>query len=110
MKNKQSILIAAAGAALAAALPAQAGQLNYQNEDLLLDFRNTGDLSAADVTVDLGQVSTFLNLTAATALDTTANHGYTPLFNETELINAFGGSLEGVGFTVVATDSASKTT
>jgi len=100
--------MAMAGAALVATPKAQA-QITYHNEDLLLSFRNTLDTGAADVTVDLGQISTFLNLTCMTVLNNGVNNGYTPLFTESELITAFGGSLDNVGFTAVAVDNVSDT-
>jgi hypothetical protein len=109
MQTRPLIMIATVGVALLAASHARA-QINYLNEDVLLDFRNTTDTSGADVTVDLGQVSAFAALTAVTALDTVSNNGYVPLFTESELTNAFGGPLDGVGFTVAAVDSVSDTT
>jgi hypothetical protein len=109
MNKKQSMMIAMAGAVLVAASQAQA-QINYQNEDLLLNFRNTANTGAADVSVDLGPISTFLARTGTTVLNNGASSGYTPLFTEANLLDAFGGSLANVGFTAVAVDSASQTT
>ena len=93
-----------AGAALVAASPTQA-QLSpaYSAGDLLLNFRNPSTTATTpDVTVDLGQISVFSGLTGTTALDTTANNGYTPLFTSSELSTAFGGSVSGIGFSAVA--------
>ena len=98
-----------AGAMLvAAASPAQA-LITYQNEDLLLSFRNAINTSGSNVTVDLGQISTFSNLTCTTVLNNGVNNGYTPLFTENELMNSFGGSLNDVGFTAIAVDNVSET-
>ena len=105
MNKKQSIIIAMAGAVLLAASQAQA-QINYNNEDLLLNFRNTANTAAANVTVDLGQVSAFSALTGRTVLD----GGAGAVFTEAELLSALDGSLDNIGFTVVAVDTNSDTT
>ena len=104
-------MIAMFGAVLVAASQAQA-QITYQNEDLLLNFRNTADTGWQDVTVDLGQISAFSALTGVTVLDASngTNNSYTPLFTESELITAFGATLlTNVGFTAVAVDNISDT-
>jgi hypothetical protein len=104
MNKKQTLMLAMAGAALVAASPTQA-QISpaYSAGDLLLNFRNPSTTATTpDVTVDLGQISVFSGLTGTTALDTTANNGYTPLFTSSELNTAFGGSVSGIGFSAVA--------
>ncbi|HEV7924127.1 MAG TPA: PEP-CTERM sorting domain-containing protein [Verrucomicrobiae bacterium] len=105
--NKKTIILAVAGAALVAGSQAQA-QVAYNNEDLLLDFRNTAATSDADVTVDLGQVSTFASQAASSTVQ--LNVGAGAQFTQSELLSAFGGSLASVGFTAAAGDNVSDTT
>jgi hypothetical protein len=107
MNKKQTIMLAVAGAALLAASQAQA-QLSpaYSQGNLLLDFRNTTTTTPADVTVDLGSISTFMDLTGTTVLDAvsgvTPTPGYTTLFTATELTSIYSTTLTGIGFTAVA--------
>ena len=95
----KSIMLAVAGAALLAASQAKA-QLSpaYSQGDLLLDFRNTTSTTPADVTVDLGSISTFITLTGTTDLDPASGGTFTAA----ELTSLYGANLTGVGFTAVA--------
>jgi len=57
-------MLAMAGLALIAGSQAQAAStsnLSYSDNDLLLNFRDAVDDSGSDVTVDLGNVNTFLS-------------------------------------------------
>jgi hypothetical protein len=125
MKTKQTIIIAVAGAALFAVSQAMAqdsSPISASPGDLLLNFRNVGDLGAPDVEVDLGNVSTFLSTASSIGqtivLDTGASSptaGYTPLFSISELIS--GSGLAGVpsadnqiGFSATAVVGSDNTT
>jgi hypothetical protein len=106
--NKKQTLVVMAGAALLAGSQAQA-QFNYANGDLILNFRDPSNpTTVADVSINLGPISTFSALTGTTVLDTVANNGYTPVFTEAELASAFSGSTT-IGFSAAATTSANDT-
>ena len=57
MTKQHSMLIAAGGALLVASATAQAQSFTYAADDLLLNFRNTASITAADLEVNLGQIS-----------------------------------------------------
>ena len=57
MTKHQQMLIAAGGALLAAGSAAQAQSFAYADDDLLLNFRNAASITAADLEVNLGQIS-----------------------------------------------------
>ncbi|HEY3856415.1 MAG TPA: hypothetical protein VGO67_18680 [Verrucomicrobiae bacterium] len=57
MTKQQSLLIAAGGALLVASTAARAQSFTYAADDLLLNFRNAASITAADLEVNLGQVS-----------------------------------------------------
>ena len=69
MTKKQTSIIALAGAALLAVTQAQAAgtpsDVNFNDGDLLLNFRNSVTDSGSDATFDLGNVNTFVSATAA---------------------------------------------
>jgi hypothetical protein len=114
MNKKQSIMLAMTGVLLAAASQAQA-QNTYNNEDLLLNFRNYSTQTDPDVTVDLGNVSTFVNAVAAlpggtAVLDT--GTGFTASFSTgfsyaglTGLLGTPGTGNE-IGFSAAAADTS----
>jgi len=62
MTKIQKVLFAAAGVSLVVGTQAQAG---YANQDLLLNFRNVTTTTDSDVTVDVGNITTFVNTVAA---------------------------------------------
>jgi hypothetical protein len=64
MTKKQTLGLAAAVAALLAGSQAQA-QFTFANGDLLLNFRDVSSTGDADVTVDVGNVNTFVSTIAA---------------------------------------------
>jgi hypothetical protein len=117
MNNKQSILLAIVGAGFMAASPAHA-QINvYNDNDLLLNFRESVDDSGSDMEVDLGNVSNFLSAVAAltngtAVLDSGAGYNtsaYTPQFTGANLISVVGnslgdsdGSADNIGFSAAA--------
>ena len=106
--NKRQTLMTLAGAALLAGTQAQA-QFNYANGDLILNFRDPSNpTTVADVSINLGPISTFSGLTGTTVLDSGVNNGYTPVFTEAELASAFSGSTT-IGFTAAATTSGNDT-
>jgi hypothetical protein len=109
MHKRQSLMFALAGIALMAASQAQA-QFNYSDGDLLLNFRDpSSPTTVADVTVNLGPITTFSTLTGTTILNNGANNGYTPLFTASELAAAFSSSTT-VGFTAAAANNATGAT
>jgi hypothetical protein len=59
MTNQKSILIAAAGMSLLAVSQARAQSFGYADDDLLLNFRNTSSITANDLEVNLGPMSSF---------------------------------------------------
>jgi hypothetical protein len=67
MNKKQTIMLALTGAALVAASQAYAQGLStdYNDNDLLLNFRNVSTGGGNDVEVDLGNVNTFLSTVRA---------------------------------------------
>jgi hypothetical protein len=56
MTKQKSIMIAVAGASILAAVQAQA-QLDYSSGDLLLNFRNTANITGNDLEVNAGPIS-----------------------------------------------------
>ena len=120
MNKKRTIMLALAGTALAAVSQVQA-QNTYNNEDLLLNFRNTTSPSGNDVTVDLGNVNSFVStvagLTGGTAvLDTgtgftaTTAAGLPTGFSYAGLTSAIGyASGNGIGFSAAGADSTGGT-
>jgi len=115
MTKKQTLGLAAAVAALLAGSQAKA-QFTYASDDLLLNFRDVTSPTDADVTVDVGNVNTFVSTIAAlpggaAVLDTvsgvTPTAGYTATFSGDAITGAsgvFGPASAGnvVGFTAVA--------
>src|SRR5580692_3573910 len=119
MNRKQTIMLALSGAALMAGSQAQAQNV-YNNEDLLLDFRNYTDAIASppiasdNVSIDLGNVNTFVSSVAAmpggtAVLDTGA--GFTATvgngFSYAGLTSVLGAPSTGnqIGFSAAAADS-----
>gem|GEM_PF-2794863 len=116
------MMIAMAGAAFLAATQAQA-QFQYSNEDLLLNIRDvTNPTKYADLTVDLGNVTTFTSMTGTTVLDTdtgaesgtwSTTPGYTPSFSAGDMEQNFykSSSVQGwsstsvTGFTVTGANA-----
>jgi hypothetical protein len=120
MNKKQSVMLALTGAALVAASQAQAQTFN--NQDLLLDFRNTAAISSPNVTVDEGNVGSFVSAVAAlpgsggystAVLDTgtgftaTTAAGLQAGFSYASLASAVAGSA--IGFSAAAEDNSSET-
>jgi len=110
-------MLAVTGVLLAAGSQAQA-QITYNNEDLLLDFRNATVTTDPNVTVDLGNVNSFVSTVAAlpggtAVLDT--GSGYTATlssgFSYSGLTSVLGAPASGnvIGFSAAAADSASST-
>jgi hypothetical protein len=84
-------VLASAGLALVST-SALAQTPTYSDSDVLLSFRKAGSLN--DLIVDLGSVSAF---TQTSSFDLS-----TKLFNDATLLNVFGGSLNGVVWSVWA--------
>jgi hypothetical protein len=84
MNKQKSIMIAVAGATVLAVSQGQA-QINYNGDDLLLNFRdnahvlNSGGTAVAisgnDLEVDLGNINTFLSTAPAGASETVVSSG-----------------------------------
>jgi PEP-CTERM motif len=119
MTKQKSLMVAMAGAALLAASQAQA-QLSpaYTTGDLLLNFRNTANLSAADLTIDLGSVSTFAAIPGGTydlnsggsalpSITTVDSALSSVAFTAGELQTAYGSSLTGIALSGAALTSDS---
>jgi hypothetical protein len=117
MYKKQSIVPALAGFLLVAASQAQA-QNTYNNEDLLLNFRNYTTQTDPNVTVDLGNVNSFVSAVAAlpggtAVLDT--GTGYTASFvtgfSYAGLTGELGAPSAGneIGFSAAAADGTGGT-
>jgi hypothetical protein len=87
-------VLASAGLALASS-SALAQGVTYADKDVLLSFTKAG--SANDFVVDLGNVSAF---TQTSSFDLS-----TKLFNDADLLSAFGGNLGGVVWSVWAGNS-----
>jgi hypothetical protein len=97
MTQKKSILLGIAGVAVLAASQAQA-QITYTPGDLLLNFRNTATTADPDVTIDVGNVSTFANTPGTTVVV-----GVGGQFADSALASALGASgLASVGFSAAA--------
>jgi hypothetical protein len=108
MTKKTSIMLAMAGAALFAASQAQAqtSLASYATGDLVLNFRDPiNATSVADVTVNLGSITSFAALTGTTVLDNGGSYGFT----ESEIAGAFGSPTTEVGFSVVGVNAANDT-
>lgn len=93
--NKFASILGLAGVALAS-LSANAQVFQYNDGDLILDFSKSG---SSDLEVDVGNISTFSGLAAGTTVPVT---GYSA---NNQLLATFGGSLDGVAFSVFGTSS-----
>ena len=83
-------------AVLTACTAQLASAINYNPADLMLVFRQDGQ---KDVEFDLGSVSNYLGKAVGTKMPIT--------YNQTTVLNNFGGSLTGVKFALVATTTKS---
>jgi hypothetical protein len=93
-------MIAVAGAAFLAASQANA-QITYNGDDLLLNFRNTANVTGNDLEVDAGQISAFTALTSTKVVVSSS------LFQ-----SVYGGAPSvslPVGFSAAAGDDTSST-
>jgi hypothetical protein len=117
MKKQPLLMLAVTGVLLAAGSQAQA-QITYNNEDLLLNFRNATATTDPNVTVDLGNVNSFVSTVAAlpggtAVLDT--GSGFTASlpsgFNYSGLTAVLGAPASGnvIGFSAAAADNVSST-
>jgi hypothetical protein len=126
MKTQRTIMLALVSAAFAAAYPARAAStINYNDADLLLNFRDSslsdafsGDGTGDDVTVDLGNINTFFSAVDALSggkavLDSGtgyATSAYAVQFTGANLITKVGtgtdsflaGSAANIGFSAAA--------
>ena len=59
MTNQKSIMAAAAGVSLLVVSQARAQSFGYSADDLILNFRNTASVTANDLEVNLGPISTY---------------------------------------------------
>ena len=99
-KLNKPIVLAAAMASLLGALEAKA-QFTYLDNDLLLNFRQTdGGASDLNLTVNLGSVLTFRNLTGTTPITQ---------FTASQLTTAFT-DFNNLAFSVVATEKSAPAT
>jgi hypothetical protein len=74
--KKQTLMVILTGAALVAASQVQAQVTPYSVGDLLLNFRDTSSTTPSDVTVDIGNYSTFLSgLTQGETVDLVGSSG-----------------------------------
>jgi hypothetical protein len=112
MNKKQLSMLVTTGVILAAVSGAQA-QNTYNNLDLLLDFRNFSSQSDPNITVDLGEVDTFVSTVAGlpggtAVLDT--GSGFTATFSTgfsyAGLTSLLGAPASGnsIGFSAAAAD------
>jgi hypothetical protein len=120
MTRKQTIVLAVAGVALLAVSRAQAG-FTWSDGDLLVDYRDVTTTSDPDVTIDLGNVNTFVStitgLSGGTAvLDTvsgvTPTTGYTATYAWSDVTGLLGTPASGnlIGFTAgTGTQDANNT-
>jgi hypothetical protein len=109
-------MIATAGAALMAATQAHA-QFQYNNEDLLLNVRSASSStlgSYENLTIDLGNVVSFADMTGTTVLDTdtgaasgtwSTTPGYTPVFSAGDMEGVNWSATKPTGFTVAAANA-----
>jgi len=115
-KNK---IFAVAGIAFAATFQAQAQLSAYNQDDLLLNFRDASATTTSDVLIDLGNVNSFVNAIASlpggtAVLDTgtgiTTTSGYTPTFDAQGLFGVVGTPASGnsVGFSAAGSDQTSQ--
>jgi hypothetical protein len=120
MTNKRSFMLAMSGAALVVAFQAQAQQTSYSDEDLLLNFRSINSASPPNVTVDLGNVNTFLASVVSAGgmavLDTVGGVTPTPGFTDVQfsaaaLLPAIGtpSTTLPIGFSAGAAQASSST-
>jgi hypothetical protein len=116
MTKKRLIMLPMCGAALVAASQAQA-QNTFNNEDLLLNFRNYTTQTDPNVTVDLGNVNTFVSTVAAlpggtavldsgSGITPTVAAGLPTAFSYSGLTGALGAPSTGnvIGFSAAAAD------
>ncbi len=115
MNKKQTMLAVLTGVALVAASQAQAQLTTFNDNDLLLNFRNSHTDAGNDVEVDLGQVSSFLTTVAAlpgqtAVLDSgtgiTGTAGYAAQFTVSSLTTAVG-PVSQVGMSAAADNNLS---
>jgi hypothetical protein len=98
MNKKQTIMLAVASASLIAASQAQAQIATYNDNDLLLNFRNSSADSGSDVEVDLGNIGSFLTTVGSgntVVLDSGTGYNtstFTTQFTGASLISTVGGS------------------
>jgi hypothetical protein len=98
MNKNQKIMLALAGAGLMAACQAQAQIGTYNDNDLLLNFRNSSTDSGNDVEVDLGNIGSFLTTVGAgdtAVLDSGTGYNtstFTTQFTGASLISTVGGA------------------
>jgi hypothetical protein len=59
MKNQKSIMIAAAAVSVFGVSQARAQSFSYSADDLVLNFRNTASITANDLEINLGPISSF---------------------------------------------------
>ncbi len=120
MTKHESKMVALVGLGLMAALHTEAQLSAYNQDDLLLNFRDSSATTTSDVLVDLGNVNTFVNevanLPGGTAvLDTgtgiTTTPGYTPTFDAGGLFGVVGtpGAGNVIGFSATGSDQTSHT-
>ena len=108
MNKKQTMMVALAGAALMAASQVQAQLTGYNDEDLMLLFRNSSTTTGNDAVVDLGKSSSFISQVTgdggSVVLDTgtgfTATAGFNS-FTSAGLVSAVG-SINQIGMSAVA--------
>jgi hypothetical protein len=118
MNDKNTIFLPILIASLLVAPQMRAqSDMNYNDNDLLLNFRDSVDNSGSDLEVDLGNVSTFVSTVNALPNGTAVldsgtgynNSGYTPQFTGASLIGQIGnstgtsdGSADNIGFSAAA--------
>jgi PEP-CTERM motif len=117
MYKKQSIMLAVTGILLAAASQASA-QNTYNNEDLLLNFRNYTTQTDPNVTIDLGNVNSFVSSVQALPGGTAvldSGTGFTASFSTgfsyADLTGLLGAPSAGneIGFSAAAADGTGGT-
>jgi hypothetical protein len=115
MNKNKLIMLALVGAGLVAASQAHAqSDMNYNDNDLLLNFRNSSTGAGSDAEIDLGNVNTFVSTVAGlpgefAVLDsgtgyTTPTAGYTPTFTGAGVIGAVSSTSDAtsIGFSASA--------
>lgn len=110
MNKKQTLMVVLTGAALVAISQAQA-QTAYQDDDLLLNFRSLSSGVPPNVTVDEGNINTFV--TSVGYENTVDLAGAGGQFTAAGLLGAFGSgypsSSKQIGFSAAAEDPAGST-